>query len=257
MLRTFLAAVVATTCCFAGQAPAAAVAEPWGEADGAAHPYSGQLVRFENGEALGGCSGTLVSPTVFVTAGHCAIRKQQNPGTDLWVTFESVWTKTSPPTARYRVDYAVAATTIDLGVEVLADPVTGIAPARLAPAGTLDRLMAGTTGHPELTLVGYGQGGAPYLDPVQSWIESVRRSADVDVVRVGDMEVQTRGDASHQGGPATGCAGNSGGGLFLPGTNILTAIAALADPMCVTHGRGPRLDSPAARHFLSQFVSLA
>lgn len=259
MLRTTIATMVAVTCSLLGQAggaPASADVAPWGAPDGDRHPYSGQLLRFENGQALGGCSGTLVSPTVFVTAGHCAIRKQQNPGMDLWVTFDSVWTKTSPPTDRYRVEYAVAAADLDLGVEVLAEPVTGIAPAPLAPAGTLDMLLASTTEHPPLTFVGYGQGGAPYLEPVQTWVESVRRTIDNDLIRVGDEVVQTRGDASHQGGPSTGCAGNSGGGMFLPGTDTLTGIAALGDPMCVTFGLGTRLDSPAARQFLGQFVSL-
>ena len=259
MLRTIIATVVAATCSLLGQAgaaPAAADVAPWGEPDDAQHPYSGQLLRFENGEALGGCSGTLVSPTVFITAGHCAIRKQQNPGMDLWVTFESEWTKTSPPTDRYRVAYAVASTDLDLGVEVLAETATGIPLARLATAGTLDTLMASTREHPPLTLVGYGQGGAPYLDPVQTWIESTRQAGDSDLIRVGDDVVQTRADASHQGGPSTGCAGNSGGGLFLPGTDTLTGIATLADAMCITYGLGTRLDSPRAREFLGRFVSL-
>jgi hypothetical protein len=36
------------------------------------HPFVGLIVFFdENGEFTGRCSGSLISPTVFVTAGHC------------------------------------------------------------------------------------------------------------------------------------------------------------------------------------------
>src|SRR5215212_12093107 len=37
------------------------------------HPYVGLAVFYDsNGEFLWRCSGTLLSPTVFLTAGHCA-----------------------------------------------------------------------------------------------------------------------------------------------------------------------------------------
>src|SRR3989442_7401577 len=40
----------------------------YGHPDGTRHPFVGMV--FQNG-ADAGCSGTLISPTVFVTAGHC------------------------------------------------------------------------------------------------------------------------------------------------------------------------------------------
>lgn len=233
----------------------AAADEGWGQPDGTGHPSSGQLLRFENGEWFGGCSGTLVSPTVFVTAGHCAIRKQTNPGMDLWVTFDPLWSRIDPPTGRYRVDYAVASPTIDLGVEVLAAPVTHIAPAGFASAGTLDRLLAATTGHPLLEQVGYGQGGSPSEKVPQPWVTSTRRTAPTEVIRVSETRVQTKGNLDHEH-PTSGCAGNSGGGLFLPGTQLLTGIMAEGDPMCSTYGLGVRLDSDAARDFLSGYVAV-
>ena len=50
--------------------PAAAVTD--GELDGEGHPYVGLMVaQLEDGTPLWRCSGTLLSPTLFLTAGHC------------------------------------------------------------------------------------------------------------------------------------------------------------------------------------------
>jgi hypothetical protein len=44
----------------------------YGELDGNRHPYVGLMVaQDENGTPLWRCSGTLMSPTIFLTAGHC------------------------------------------------------------------------------------------------------------------------------------------------------------------------------------------
>lgn len=258
-LRQLVPSVVLAVCATLGvhtTAAAVPAGDAWGVPDGQAHPQSGQLIRFDaTGAALGGCSGTLVSPTVFVTAGHCAIRKQQNPGMDLWVTFDSTWTKADPPTARYRVAYAVAAPTIDLGVEVLERPVPGTEPAELPALGALEQLLSSTTDHPELTAVGYGQGANvnDRGDDPQPWTESVRRRTTVAATWVDTTDVKVSWPGSH---PSTGCAGNSGGGLFRPGTDDLMAFMWGSNPMCSGYVLGTRLDTVAARDFLAGFVAV-
>jgi len=43
-----------------------------GEPDNGAHPFVGLMVADDaEGNPLWRCSGTLISPTVFLTAGHC------------------------------------------------------------------------------------------------------------------------------------------------------------------------------------------
>ncbi len=72
---SILVALVAT---FALAAPVAAITN--GQPDNGEHPYVGQLLfyvpdvqdsRFDDPGAWFNCSGTLVSPTVVLTAGHC------------------------------------------------------------------------------------------------------------------------------------------------------------------------------------------
>ena len=50
--------------------PAGAITD--GQPDGNGHPFVGLMVAKDaNGSPLWRCSGTLISPTVFLTAGHC------------------------------------------------------------------------------------------------------------------------------------------------------------------------------------------
>src|SRR3954464_10155836 len=63
-----LLAVVATTAIFAG--PALAIRH--GTLDGNDHPFVGLMVaQTDDGDPLWRCTGTLLSATVFLTAGHC------------------------------------------------------------------------------------------------------------------------------------------------------------------------------------------
>jgi hypothetical protein len=81
--------------------PAAAIT--YGEPDAGEHPYVGMLFfydpteldsRFTDPGAWFSCSGTLVSPTVVLTAGHCVYgvglggEPAISGGNDIWVTFK-------------------------------------------------------------------------------------------------------------------------------------------------------------------------
>ena len=67
--RMLVAAVLGFATLFA-MGPAAAITN--GQPDAGRHPYVGLMVALDaDGVPLWRCSGSLLSPTVFLTAGHC------------------------------------------------------------------------------------------------------------------------------------------------------------------------------------------
>ena len=102
-VRTALVAGVALTMAIA--APAGAITN--GRADDEEHPYVGELFyhvpddvdsRFDAPGSWFSCSGTLLTPTVVLTAGHCTFGTGRNGdattedggwgGNDVWVSFD-------------------------------------------------------------------------------------------------------------------------------------------------------------------------
>lgn len=240
--------------------------------DGTGHPYAGVLGRTVDGEIAAGCSGVLISPTVFLTAAHCAVNKVNNPGLDNWVTFQSDWTLDSPPAERYKVTYAAVpdgwdsplrghAPALDIGVEVLAQPVTDVTPARLPYAGELDALLAdGSLRHSTFDLVGYGAwdvvrgDGPPQLvwTPVTGIVN--RRVAQEQFVSLHDDWLDTTSiDGFDQG---ASCGGDSGAPHLVHGTDLVAGINSWLQNACESWTLSIRLDTPAARAFLAQFVPL-
>src|SRR5829696_924676 len=159
-IRTALAALAVVLLAGVTSAgPAAAITG--GEPDGEGHPNVG-LILFYDSTGRYRCSATLISPTVLLTAAHCT---EDVLGSTL-VTFDSVIAEEPPspfpvaadPSAGYTDAEIEAAGYLsgtaythpeysgftdldnwnDVGVIVLDEPVTGIAPATLAPEGYLD-----------------------------------------------------------------------------------------------------------------------
>ena len=123
-------------------------------------PYVGAVIAEYNEpgtkEVL--CSGTLVAPTVLLTAGHCTAFLESIGVQDVWVTFDPSFDAASPLIhGTYHTHPLFGSggqsNTYDLAVIVLDSPALGIAPARLP---TLNQLSRMALKQQRFTAVGYG-----------------------------------------------------------------------------------------------------
>ena len=73
-----------------------------GEPDGDEHPYVGMVGFYdEAGTSTYGCSGTLLSPTVFLTAGHCTFGMARGSPAPVVLRGRRIPTQTSPVAATF------------------------------------------------------------------------------------------------------------------------------------------------------------
>jgi hypothetical protein len=93
MRMTWRMAVVIATVAALLSGATAALAITNGQPDGDNHPYVGLMVALdEDGVPLWRCSGSLLSPTVFLTAGHCT----EEPAARVEVWFDEGPVPTDP-----------------------------------------------------------------------------------------------------------------------------------------------------------------
>jgi len=233
-------------------APASAGAITNGTADGNAHPNVGGLVsptQYSDGTWIY-CSGTLISPTVFLTAAHCA-----EDGERVGVTFDTAYEAGDKVYyGTFHADPLYNQSTSDphdIAVVVLDRAVKGITPARLPKANSLSNLSSTQ----QFTSVGYGAyevtngpGGHQYLYD------------DVRMVASGTLNSTNKSWLRISMNPSTGdggtCYGDSGGPNFLGDTNIVAAITITGDAVCRSTNVDYRLDTASAREFLSDYVRL-
>jgi hypothetical protein len=87
MRRNTALTALGAVACLLGSAAVWAIT--FGEPDNGRHPFVGSVVAEFGGERFQFCSGTLVSPTVFVTAAHCLFGTEEE-GIPIWVTFDEI-----------------------------------------------------------------------------------------------------------------------------------------------------------------------
>jgi len=230
--------------------PAGAITN--GTADGQGHPNVGGLVaatQYSDGTWIY-CSGTLISPTVFLTAAHCAEASDR-----VRVTFDSAYTDGDKVyTGTFHGDPLYnqsQSDTHDIAVVVLDKAVRGITPAQLPKAGSLSNL----SGSQQFTSVGYGAyevtngpGGHQYL------YNDVRGVATGTLNTVTQSWLKISMNPSHGDGGT--CYGDSGGANFLGSTNIIAATTITGDAVCRSTNVDYRLDTASARNFLRKYVTL-
>ena len=248
-----------------------------GEPDGNRHPYVGALVaEFEGAggetELLPVCSGTLISPTVFLTAGHCTefLIAEDLP---TYVSFDPAFvageSELVSGTPYLHPDYCVGCgppgvvwlSGYDVGVVVLDEPVEMETYGSLPEANLVDTLQKRSP----LTVVGYGASdfttgeGAP-----QPIYPDIRQMATVEYLgtegmanRVGeDVFMKITGHGMGRGGEGI-CYGDSGGPVFLEDQTTVVAVNSFIPPSsfpCSGPEYAQRVDLPVVLEWVSSFL---
>ncbi|HVQ86794.1 MAG TPA: trypsin-like serine protease [Actinomycetes bacterium] len=225
------------------------------------HEYVGLIAFYDaSGEFLHRCSGTLLSPTVFLTAGHCVTADDATgtlaPSARIWfeqdagADYDPVTGE--PASSGYPVTGGVTATqmysfdyrgltvpdTHDVGLVVLNEPVQSVYPnintyADLAVPNTLDGYGSGPSAR--VTLSGYGltydRGHDQFITSYRS-----RLMANTWIIGTGTglakgFSVQLASNPGRDGGGT--CFGDSGGPTLLYGTDVQVAVTSFGlNPTC-------------------------
>jgi hypothetical protein len=232
------------------------------------------VVRFTTAAGRFRCSGTLISPTVVLTAGHCTGDDGQHPATNVLVSFNTdlpldpLAAGISPAESAARMANYITGTAHpdpgwdgklsiakqhDQGVVVLDAPATakwpGITPAPLLAVGTLDANQ-GALKNETFTLVGYG---VEIGDKKAQVVVTERRFTTSALKTVQDEVVtfQINDRDSKAGGGS--CFGDSGGPVFL-GRYVVGDASFVNSLTCNATGGYQRVDTAYSRAFLEQFI---
>jgi len=217
------------------------------------HPFVGLVVFYdEQGEFLHRCSGSLLTPTVFLTAGHCTdettgattarVYFQQDAGANYDPETEldpvsgypeycaegtlGTLCATSDELYNYGFDdFASFPDTHDVGLVILDQSIQLDEYGALAAAGSLDGLDT-QRGHQELTFTSSGY-GLSESNPVHetSFRERLMAQSRLTNLRshnTGGFNLQANGNGGDRGGT---CSGDSGGPVFYGGFESNTIVA--------------------------------
>ena len=226
------------------------------------------MIDYDNNGVINGddelCSGSLITPTIFLTAAHCVFPDPITPaGTQFYVSF-------SPDLYARSFSYIRATAYVwdpqyghdqanlhDLALVFLPKNSTrGITPLQLPPAGYLDQLKA-TGAINALTFVNVGYGTSATLTGIPDFPYNGKRSYS----RSEFMGLQPTWLGLLMNSNATGlggdCYGDSGGPKFIDGnTRMIVATVTTGDHNCRATTWDWRLDTPEARGFLKNYVTL-
>jgi Trypsin len=244
------------------------------------HQYVGLIVFYDqSGEFVQRCTGSLISPTVFLTAGHCVtiddatgelaasarIYFQQDAGADYDPETDTPATSGYPYTGGvtahtfYAFDYqgiTVPATNNDVGLVILDQPYQLATYGSLAAPGTLEQY--GTGPRARVTVSGYG---VTYVNgnPAATISYRSRLMANTWIIGTGGVangiNVQLS-SAPGRGGGGT-CFGDSGGPTLLYGTDTIVAVTSFGMSANVCGGTefDFRVDTVAVQEWMQSVLT--
>lgn len=287
LLLTALAMLVASA------APAGAI--QFGNVDGDDHPYVGMVLFFDaRAQGWFRCSGSLIEPDVFITAGHCvlavgldgALTADLRNGNDAWVNMNTAislpgfpgfdpanpyqpradylnasadWTRAEKVSAHEDyADFAGFPNTSDIGVVILSDDLTVARYASLPGEGDANALVEGPVAKRDRpTVVGYGlQGVRPNV------IASLTRHngdpfvKELNSANTGGFNIHLSGDPGKGNGKGSSCFGDSGGPVLAPNSDVILGVGSFVlNPNCTGASFYYRADTSHALDWLEEYIS--
>jgi hypothetical protein len=259
--RSLLATMLATFALFGAMiTPAAAVTH--GTLDGDGHPYVGLMVASIDGAPQWRCSGTLISPTLYLTAGHCTYGADH---VEIWFDADM---QTDAAGKGYPYTGEVSGTPYthpqyddnafflyDLGIVVLDEPVYRSVYGLLPGLDSLDTLKPGPRS--SFTSVGYGLQRA--FPDAASWKDSaqkIRMVAHPQLLQINVPGFTGDGSLLLSNNAKTGgtCFGDSGGPNFLGDGNTIAGVTSFGiNPTCGGTGGVYRVDRADDLNWIATF----
>lgn len=245
---------------------AAAVTD--GEPDGNGHPYVGLLIFDVAGAPAWRCSGTLISPTVVLTAGHCT---DGASGGRIWfesdvqnlkgstypykggtsIEFKDVWTHPDFGSGSFVLH--------DLGLVTLAKPVKSKVFGTLPTADQFDAFKT-ERGLQDVTFTSVGYGLQKSFPDATAWKESrlkIRMVAYPHLLQInvpgftGDFSMLLSNNAATGGT----CFGDSGGPNFLGNTTVIAGVTSFGiNSNCAGTGGVFRLDKQPLLDMINDYL---
>jgi len=237
----------------------------WAWPDGEDHPYVGMLIADIDGRPTWRCTGTLIAPTVFLTAGHCVYGTN---GARVWFDTDLSDNDEYPYEGETSVegtpythpDYAGALyfpNPSDLGVVILNEPVVDRGFGSLPSIGLAEELNVAPGSEVMVNVVGYGyQAVRPEAVDEMMRYQATPMLVEVSGLTWGDWNIHVSSNPGKGGGTGGSCYGDSGGPAFA--STDSNVILGVGSSMINQNCRGTvyyyRIDTEYAQGFIDPFM---